>query len=160
MKRYWTLALCVMALFVFARAANSAQVIQNGSKVTLLYSLEADGVALVKPDQMDEMILTEGQNTFPASFEKSLLGLKKGDRRTITLTPDQAYGPVKKELYRQLPKKGIPPGMNLQEGAFLKSKTGQSLRVLKILPDTVILDENHPLAGKTLVYRIEVKKIQ
>ena len=135
--------------------------IKEGSVVSLQYVLKADNQYVIPPQKKDFLQLVVGRGAYPPTFERALIGLKTGDRKSITLKPDQAYGPSRPELIKRVPRSAIPPGLKLVEGGLLSSRTGATrMRVAKILNDSVILDENHPLAGKTLTYEVLVTDLE
>lgn len=97
-------------------------------------------------------------------MNKALLGLKKGDKKTITIPPDQAFGERKEDLLREAPKTIIKNDLKGTEGEIveLSSKDGQRYlaTIQEVKKDTIVLDLNHPLAGETLTFEIEVVDIK
>jgi len=96
-------------------------------------------------------------------FEDAVKGLKKGDKKEFKLTPAQSYGERNEELQRDIPKDSMPPlpeGQELKEGMVLMAKTPEggniSVRIVEIKEDSVTMDFNHALAGKVLIFNIEV----
>jgi peptidylprolyl isomerase len=91
-------------------------------------------------------------------FESAVLGLNKGDKTTVTIPSSQAYGDIIQELIITVPKTQIPP--DATPGAQLQGvgQDGQPFTVLvkEVNENDAILDANHPLAGKTLIFDIEV----
>ena len=135
--------------------------VDNGSMVHLSYYFEANGVPVVSQQKKEEMKLVVGRGIYPQDFEKQLVGLKVGDVRNITLTPDQAYGPYLPQLVKRIAKQDLPPTLPLKEGLLLAGKNSRRpIRIAKVLEDSVVLDENHPLAGKTLAYHVQVTDIR
>ena len=147
---------------VFAVACgNQGDVIQQGSFIRINYSLEVDGETLVSETDPVNIQLVVGQAAYPPEFERAFLGLKTGDRKVIRLEPEQAYGPIKEDMYIRVARSRLPD--NISEGVMIGARgvNGKKIgaRVVKILDDTVVLDQNHPLAGKTLVYKVEVLEV-
>lgn len=165
MKKSWMfiggIFLMVSSIFLCLSAQASGPKVDTGSAVQLTYFLDANGVSVVSEQKKEIMRLVVGKGSYPPAFEKQLIGLKKGDSRKIQLKPEQGYGPYNAQLVRRVPKEQLPSSMKLQEGMMLGSKDGRrSMRIAKILDDSVVLDENHPLAGKTLNYHVQVTNIQ
>ena len=165
MKRNWFFTgifLIFSSIFLCLPAQASAdQKIDMGSAVQLSYFMEANGVPVISEKKKEEMRLVIGRGAYPQAFEKQLIGLAKGEAKNIQLVPDQAYGPHKAELVKRVPKEQFPSAMLLKEGALIGSKSGRHpMRIAKVLEDSVILDENHPLAGKTLTYHVQVTNVQ
>ena len=146
-----------VALCLSAQA--SGPKIETGSAVQLSYFMEANGVSVVSEKSQEAMRLVVGRGAYPAAFEKQLIGMKKGDSRNIKLTPEQGYGPRQAQKVRRIAKAQLPKSLALKEGEFVGS-AGRRMRVAKILDDSVVLDENHPLAGATLTYHVKVTNIQ
>ena len=86
------------------------------------------------------------------------------DGLRVTIPADQAYGPHHEKLVQNVPKDKFPPNIELKKGILitLKAPTGQTLiaRVADLQGDVALLDMNHPLAGKTLHFKIKLLKIQ
>ena len=96
-------------------------------------------------------------------FEDGLMGMSIGERKTVIIPPGQAYGLRHEEMVRAVTLDQLPDGLEVQEGMVLESSDQQGdrveLRVIEIDGDKVVLDMNHPLAGETLTFDIEVVEI-
>lgn len=137
----------------------SEKTVTTGSVVTLQYVLTANNTPVILDDAPQIMKLTVGEGKFPTAFEKNLLGLKVGAAKAIVLKPEEAYGPERKELIARVPRSALPKG-EIKEGSVLFAGT-LSLKVVKILDDgSVIVDRNHPLAGKNLIYKVRISSIE
>lgn len=149
----------VLGLGLSACAKNNAgKKIEPGSVVSLQYVLSADNVPVIKEDAPQIMKLTIGEGKLPPLFEKSLIGLSVGGAKAIALKPEDAFGPVRKELIGRVPRAGLPKG-ELKEGMLL-GVGSYTAKVVKILEDgSVVIDRNHPLAGKNLLYKVRVTSI-
>jgi FKBP-type peptidyl-prolyl cis-trans isomerase SlyD len=97
-------------------------------------------------------------------LEKAMQGLKVGDTKQITVTPEEGYGSVDPSAFAEIPKAQLPAGVSPEVGMVLRgvNPDGQSFqaRVKEIKDQTVMLDLNHPLAGKTLNFDIKVTDIK
>lgn len=89
-------------------------------------------------------------------FDKGVLGMKKGDKKTITVSPADGYGEIREDLVQKLPLSGF-------QGAGIEPKVGETYnfqvaqgKVLKIEGQEVTIDFNHFLAGKTLIFDVEI----
>tara|TARA_R110002020_G_C15947650_1_gene745298 strand:- start:147 stop:581 length:435 start_codon:yes stop_codon:yes gene_type:complete len=96
-------------------------------------------------------------------FDDAILGMGLGEVKTFTLTPEDAYGPVHQEGFRDFPKEAFGTDIELEIDGVVhgSTPTGQPMvaKVAAINEDTVTLDLNHPLAGKDLTFEIEVIEI-
>lgn len=161
-RRIQRLSVVAISAFVFAFFLNMANAeakdkIQSGSQVIVEYTLEADGKIITRNEDMK---LVVGDNVYPTAYEKQLIGLKEGDKKIVKLKPEEAFGPERPELLKRIPKGQLPANINFSEGQILGGKNGQrAMRVVKILDDSVVFDQNHPLAGRNLVYNIRVKSV-
>lgn len=108
-----------------------------------------------------EVVLGRGQ-VIPG-FEKALLGMKVGDNKTVTISANDAYGPLRKELIFEVPKENLPPDAVPQVGQQLRGTKADGstmvATITKISDKTVTLDANIPLAGKDLTFEIGLVKI-
>jgi len=96
-------------------------------------------------------------------FENALLGMTVNEKKTFTLAPEEAYGHRDESLTQKFPKADVPPEMNPQVGdtVGLSTADGQQIpAVISAVDDQhVTVDLNHPMAGKTLTFAIEIKGI-
>ena len=103
-----------------------------------------------------------GHGNVVPGLEQAMVGKKAGDSLSVTLSPEQAYGPRKSNDLVRLPIKHLhsaPPAKNLVPGVIVGVKTNQGVRnalVVKVGKFNVDVDTNHPFAGRTLHYQIEV----
>ena len=97
-------------------------------------------------------------------FDDALEGMKVGEKKTLNIPFDQAYGPRNPEMVVEFPKDKFPPDMELEIGASLMMSNGggQQFPVVinEIKDDIVVLDANHPLAGQDLIFDIELVDIE
>lgn len=96
-------------------------------------------------------------------FEDAVVGLKIGDKKSVTIPAENAYGSYDENLLFEIPKENVPEGITPEVGMRLQlvNQQGQTAHVVvtEILDEMVRLDANHPLAGKTLVFDLEVLEI-
>jgi FKBP-type peptidyl-prolyl cis-trans isomerase 2 len=106
---------------------------------------------------------TVGTGQMIKGFDDAVEGMAINEKKTVTLAPELAYGPVYEQLINKVEKKQLPADMNPQVGQNLvaSSPDGQETRVVvtAVEEDTVTIDANHPLAGKELVFDIELVEI-
>lgn len=133
--------------------------IQQNSVVTMSYVLrDEDRIILDASIGQPFMFLQGHQNIIPG-LEKALMGLKPGDRKSVTIPPEEGYGKPDPNLKITLPKeqfgKDTPePGMQVQ----LNSPQGQPFMatIVEVTGNQIVLDANHPLAGKTLFFEVDI----
>ncbi len=103
-----------------------------------------------------------GQSVLPR-FGQAVIGMSEGESRIITIPPEEAYGPHRKEFIMVMDRKQAPDGLKLEPGKRLQVRTSRGdtvVATITAVTDTsVVLDANDPLAGKTLRFKIELLKI-
>lgn len=104
-----------------------------------------------------------GKEEIIKGIEEGLVGMKKLEKKEIIVSPEDAYGQRIEELVKKMPK-NILQGKDIETGQSvnLKSKRGDILeaKVLAVQEDTITIDLNHPLAGETLKFDIEIVEIR
>lgn len=144
--------------------AEEAKVITEGSKVSLEYTLNIEGGETVDSNAGDEpLVYTQGNQEIIPALEQELQGLAPGDEKQVTLEPEDAYGTVDPDAFREVPLEQIPEDAR-NEGQLLvmqdQQGNQQQIKVSEIRDDTALLDLNHPLAGKTLQFDVKVVDVQ
>ena len=105
-----------------------------------------------------------GKGQMIKGFDTALLEMEVGQTKKVNLQPLDAYGDIRPEAIQEVPKNQFPPDFKLDKGGMVEGRTqsGQPLRAtIKEVKDTsIILDMNHPLAGKELNFEIELVEIE
>jgi len=135
--------------------------VENGDIVKVHYTgkLE-DGHIFDSSIDKDPLEFTMGMGMMIEGFEEGVMGMKQGDKKSITLPPESAYGFRNEEYKVTVDKSNLPldiePELGL--GLTLFSPEGQPINVTIIGYDdeTITLDANPPLAGKTLIFDLEL----
>mgnify|MGYP003640190956 FL=1 len=123
-----------------------------------------DGQVFDSSEGKEPLEITLGQGQLIPGFEKGLIDMKLNEKKTITIAKDEAYGDVNDALIQEVNKEQLPQDMAPEVGMGLVSKTpdGQeiNLLVVEVKDTTIVVDGNHPLAGKDLVFDLEVLEIK
>ncbi|MEA2029971.1 MAG: peptidylprolyl isomerase [candidate division Zixibacteria bacterium] len=131
----------------------------NTVKVHYTGKLE-DGTVFDSSEGRDPLEVKLGDNAVIPGFEKGLVGMETGDKKTITIPSEDAYGPHRDDLIVEANQSDFPENITPEIGLQLQiqKSDGQKLLVtiVKIEDDKVALDANHPLAGKTLTFDVEM----
>ncbi|MEI8028252.1 MAG: peptidylprolyl isomerase [Comamonadaceae bacterium] len=136
--------------------------IEKNTAVTLRYKV-ADGTGKLLEENRDPMVYLHGGygNTFP-KIEAALEGQMPGFQTTLDLQAIDTFGLRDESLLQTIPKSQFPPGVKV--GGQLKGLDDdgqeQIFTVMKIKGDTVMLDGNHPMAGKTLRFSLKVIEVR
>ncbi len=137
--------------------------IENGKQVAIEYSVCTDDQSQIDSNVgKDPLVFLFGGHQILPALEESLQGLEVGDTKHVTLGPEDAYGVVNDQAYKEVDAKLIPEDLRF-EGALLviaDEQFGEMLiRIDSLIDDKAVLDFNHPLAGKTLVFDVKVLDI-
>jgi FKBP-type peptidyl-prolyl cis-trans isomerase 2 len=137
--------------------------IKNGDSVSVNYTgrLE-DGTIFDTSLQegREPLTTTLGQGQLISGFENGLMGMSVGEKKTIELESKDAYGFVNPEMISEVPLNQVPE--NVKEGDMLQGQNQYGpvqVTVKEVKESTVVLDMNHPLAGKKLIFDLEVVSI-
>jgi FKBP-type peptidyl-prolyl cis-trans isomerase SlyD len=158
------LMLCSPAHPGAAEKSKNERVVQDGLMVSLDYTLKGtDGKVMETSKGREPIKYIHGKKMLPAGLERELSGMKIGGQKHVTVKPEDAYGKVNPKAYKEVPKKDLPPN-GLKIGAVLVTTNADGtvvpMTVRQIKEKTVVLDMNHPMAGKTLVFDVKVVDIQ
>ena len=145
-------------------AAEAPAVVQPGSEVSFDYTLIDDNGKVVDSSKGKEpMHYVHGKGQIIPGLEKELAGMAVGSEKKVTIKPEDAYGPVNPQAFQEVPKEKLPPEA-LKVGTVLAAQgpAGQRVpvRVHEIKENTVIMDFNHPLAGKTLSFDVKITDVK
>jgi len=144
------------------RRHNPRMKITKDTVVTLQYKVAEPGGRLIE-ESRDPMVYLHGgyENTLP-KIEQVLDGQEKGYAVVLDLQPADAFGVRDESLVRTIPKSEFPPGVKV--GGQLEGRTDSGephvFHVTKIKGDKVLLDGNHPLAGKALKFTLKVTGVR
>jgi peptidylprolyl isomerase len=112
----------------------------------------------------EPLAFTVGAGQMIKGFDEAIPGMSVGEKKTINISPENAYGEKNNEAIIEFPKANIPEGMKLEPGMKLQLQNQQGqpipVTVTEIKDDVVVLDANHELAGKELVFDIELVDIK
>ena len=141
--------------------------IKKGSVVSFEYTLLEDNGKVIESTQgQNPVTYTHGQREIIPGLEKAFSEMEVNEEKSIRLQPEEAFGPVDPNRFQEVPKTKIPAA-GLKVGATLTARSSkgedqvnQVIHVREVKPETVILDFNHPLAGKTLDFKVKVLGIQ
>lgn len=137
---------------------------KEGSTVKVHYTgkLE-DGTVFDSSEGRDPIEFTVGAGQIIPGFENGVTGMKPGDKKTVEVTADDAYGPRNEQMIQEFQKSELPPDLELEEGMQLQAQGPNNqpllLTVAEVRDESVLLDANHPLAGKDLTFEIELLEV-
>jgi len=101
-----------------------------------------------------------GAHQVVPGFEKAVVGMEKGEEKTVTLQPEDAYGPARPEMIKPFPRDQFPkdgePKVGMMIGVGLQNGQQIPAKIVKVTDTEVTLDMNHPMSGKVLVFKLKV----
>ena len=141
------------------------KVVRKGDTVKVEYvgSLEDGTVFDSSEKQKAPLEFVVGEGKIIKGFEEVVIGMKVGDEKEIKLPPKDGYGKHNPELVREMPKKCFPEDQVIQIGMIfmvnLQDGRQIQVKISAVTDETITVDANHPLAGKTLLFKIKLIEI-
>ncbi|MEZ5986645.1 MAG: peptidylprolyl isomerase [Hyphomonas sp.] len=139
--------------------------VKNGDTVSIHYKGTLnDGTTFDSSEGRDPLAFQVGSGQIIPGLDVALPGMSVGDKKTVNVPCDQAYGPVNPNMRQEVPRAEIPAEIPTEIGTRLQmqSQTGQVIPVVVVDANeaTITLDANHPLAGQDLTFAIELIEIK
>ncbi len=138
---------------------------RDGDRVAVNYTgkLE-DGTVFDTSAGQGPLEFVVGEGRVVPGFEEAVRGMSPGEMKTAKIEPDQAYGDHRSDLMITINRREVPEHIDLRAGQRLALRAPDdqqvSVTVARVTDNDVLLDANHPLAGKTLVFDIELVEIR
>ncbi|MFN4185998.1 MAG: peptidylprolyl isomerase [Hyphomonas sp.] len=139
--------------------------VKNGDTVHIHYTgTLKDGTTFDSSQGRDPLTFEVGTGQIIPGLDAAIPGMAVGEKKTVKVPCDEAYGPINPDMRQDIPRSDIPAKIPVEIGTRLQmqTKTGQPVPVVVVAADdkTVTLDANHPLAGQDLTFDIEVVAIK
>ncbi|MFQ5990706.1 MAG: peptidylprolyl isomerase [Candidatus Methylomirabilales bacterium] len=139
--------------------------VSSGTKVSIEYTLKLEGEEAVVDTNVGSEPLTyvHGSQQIIPGLERALEGMKIGESKQVKVKPEDGYGVVDQEAFVEVKKDQVPQdALKVDTQLQGRDSSGRLFhaRVVEIKGETVVLDLNHPLAGKTLSFDVKVLDIQ
>lgn len=140
------------------------QKVKSGDKVKVHYHGKlASGETFDSSSGRDPLEFEVGGGMVIKGFDEGVTGMSVGEKKTINIPYNEAYGPRNAEMLIDMPKDRFPKEMELQVGMplMMSDSSGQNFEVIvsQVKENSVMLDANHPLAGQDLVFDVELVEI-
>ena len=138
--------------------------ITSNSTVTVNYTGKLEDGSIFDSslnEGRDPLTATLGQSQLIKGFEDGLIDMEVGDKKTVEIESDMAYGQHNEAMIQEVPKEQVPEGVMV--GHMLQANTPMgpiNFRVMEVNEESVKLDGNHPLAGKKLIFDLEVLEVK
>ena len=134
---------------------------QPGDTVRIHYTGTLDdGEVFDTSEGREPLAFTLGEGQVIAGFDTAVAGMEPGEKKTVTIPADEAYGQHRDEMVLEVGRDQLPPELNPEEGDALTMSMGDGMElpvlVREVTESHVVLDANHPLAGEDLTFEIEL----
>jgi len=123
----------------------------------------SDGTVFDSSEGKEPLEFIYGVGMIIPGLEKGILGLKVGDKKKIEVASDEAYGPLNDQAVQVVPKSQFPADLKLEKGMQLMAQGPQGaipVVIADVMEEEIKVDFNHPLAGKDLVFEVEVTDVR
>ena len=135
--------------------------VNQGDQVKVHYTVKlSDGTVVDSSEGGEPLGFVAGGEQVIPGVSKAVLGMEIGQSQTVTVPPEEAYGPHHAEAVQKVERGMLPP--DVKEGDQLRASSGDQqfvVRVVELGDDHAVLDANHPLAGQTLVFDLELAEV-
>lgn len=138
--------------------------VKQGDTVRIHYTGKLDdGTVFDSSNGRDPLEFTVGKEEVIPGFEKAVMGMQPGETRSTTIVPDEGYGDFQEDMVFEVDRDRLPGDMEPEIGTELRVRTPDDnmipVVVIDVNDDKVTIDANHPLAGRDLVFDIELVEI-
>lgn len=165
------IAVAVLAVFLLAGISGRAlaevksdRTVEEGNTVKLHYVLTVEGKEVDSSRQRGPFEFVVGSGKVIEGFDRAVRGMKVGETKSFTVQPEEGYGPADPEAVQEVPVSALPQGVTPEKGMTLYGKDPEGkvvpATIKEVKEDTIVVDFNHPMAGKTLNFEIELLGIE
>lgn len=139
-------------------------VVAEGKKIKMDYTLTVNDEVMETSVGKEPLEFTFGDHSIIPGLEKGIEGMKIGEEKTVTVDPKDGYGEVDPKGFKEFPKNKMPanaPALKVGMVLEAQSPDGENFPAVisEVKGDTVVLDFNHPLAGKQLTFKIKILNV-
>jgi FKBP-type peptidyl-prolyl cis-trans isomerase 2 len=136
----------------------------DGNTVKVHYKCKLeDGTVFDSSEGRDPLEVKLGAHAVIPGLERGLIGMEAGDTKAITVESEDAFGPRREEMILEVNKSDFPEHITPKVGLQLQMQRADGkdlpVTIAKIGPEKITLDGNHPLAGKTVIFELEVLEV-
>lgn len=135
--------------------------IQEGSKVSIEYTLTLDDGSKVDTNVGSEpLVYTQGEGQIIPGLEREMVGLAVGDAKDVRVVAKDGYGDVDPDALKEIEAAQVPEDARTVGSMLMAQGHAAPIRVAEVRGDVIVLDFNHPLAGKDLNFAVKVLGIE
>jgi FKBP-type peptidyl-prolyl cis-trans isomerase 2 len=129
--------------------------IVDGSNVTAFYQITVPGEYRFEAHALGQFV--QGRHKLLPALEQAVTGMKTGDEKKVQLSAEESFGLYDTKKKKTVPKSDLPAGT--KEGDILEDRAGQQATVAQLSDRSAVMDYNHPLAGKPIVVKIKILRV-
>ena len=137
--------------------------VENGNTVTVNYTGKLEDGSIFDSslnEGREPLTAVLGEGSLIKGFEDGLINMSEGESKTVEIEPSEAYGEYQEDMINSIPKTQVPEGVSVGDMLQGFGPMGPiNVKVVEVNEETVKLDANHPLAGKKLIFDLEVVSI-
>jgi len=137
--------------------------VENGNTVTVNYTGKLEDGSIFDSslnEGREPLTAVLGEGSLIKGFEDGLINMSEGESKTVEIEPSEAYGEYRDDMINSIPKTQVPEGVSVGDMLQGFGPMGPiNVKVVEVNEETVMLDANHPLAGKKLIFDLEVVSI-
>jgi len=136
-----------------------------GTKITLHFAVQLDNGDMVDSNfERDPAIFTVGDGNLLPGFEKALFGMLEGEHKTLLIKPEDGFGQRNPNNIQEIARSQFSPDFELSEGLMLSFADAQKTELPGVVQryddEVVVVDFNHPLAGRDILFEVAILKIE
>ncbi len=136
-----------------------------GTKITLHFALQLDSGEIVDSNfERDPATFTVGDGNLLPGFEKALFGMLEGEHKTVVIKPEDGFGQRNPNNIQEIARSQFSPDLELSEGLMLSFADAQKTELPGVVQrfddEVVVVDFNHPLAGRDILFEVAILKIE
>lgn len=136
-----------------------------GTKITLHFALQLDNGDMVDSNfERDPATFTVGDGNLLPGFEKALFGMLEGEHKTVVIKPEDGFGQRNPNNIQEIARSQFSPDLELSEGLMLSFADAQKTELPGVVQryddEVVVVDFNHPLAGRDILFEVSILKIE
>jgi FKBP-type peptidyl-prolyl cis-trans isomerase 2 len=144
----------VQAVSTLVKTTSDA--VRDGTKVTVQYQITLLDDPTMIYSATEQFV--QGQNIIPHAIEQQVAGMQPGETKTFPLSAEEGFGPYDATKTQTIPTADLP--VDAREGDIVDDDAGRTAKIVRISPDTTVLDLNHPLAGQPLMVTLVIMTIE
>lgn len=140
----------------FPTLVKTDEVVRDGAKVTVRFNITLRDTPSTIYSDTEQFV--QGQHIIPPALEQQMAGMQPGEAKTFPLSAEEGFGLYDQTKIHTIPTADLP--LEAREGNTVDDDAGRTARIVRIFPETTVLDLNHPLAGHPLLVTLQIVTIE